>query len=385
MNGGYGPGNVHQFPRRKAQPFEVFCPASWAGIEPEPVKWLVRGCIPRGTVCLFSGDSGLGKSLLMQQLQTCAALGREWLGHSVERVRSFGFYCEDPKTVLHWRQREICRNLDADEGDLEEMSIAARVGLDNILMDFNRRTDEGRATPVYDQLRSYVRDFGAELLIIDTAAHTFNGNENIRAHVTAFINILHEIAIETGGAVVLCSHPSVSSMQSGSGYSGSTAWRATVRAHMYLKRPKGYDDESDEADPDVRILKTMKSNWGPGSGILKMRWDNGVFVPIAPDKAPVSGMMGRLEIDRAILEAARWVLKQGDRIAAGTQHQRCLVSQVMRLPSMRAYTRKDLIAAQERLTEDEKLVIVQVGPPSRRYSLIRPAESRYPDEGKADE
>lgn len=378
MNGNYS--NVSQFPRRKAQPFEVFCPASWAGIDPEPVKWLVRGCIPRGTVCLFSGDSGLGKSLMMQQLQTCAATGRDWLGYNVERVRSFGFYCEDPKTVLHWRQREICKSLGADEGDLEDMSIAARVGLDNILMDFNRRTDEGKATPVYDQLRSYVRDFGAELLIIDTAAHTFNGNENIRAHVTAFINILQEIASETEGAVVLCSHPSVSSMQSGSGYSGSTAWRATVRAHMYLKRPKGYDDESDDADPDVRVLKTMKSNWGPGSGITRLRWEDGVFVPIATERKHVTGAMEKLTIERAVLDAVRYLVKHGDRIAAESMARNNLNIMVGRLPSCAGYTRADIDAAADRLFESERLVRVPLGPPSKRRLYIRTEDTRYAEE-----
>lgn len=383
MNG--APGNVHQFPRRKLQPFEAFCPAVWQGIEPEPIKWLVHGCIPRGTVCLFSGDSGLGKSLLMQQLQTCAAVGRKWLGFEVERVRSLGFYCEDPKPVLHLRQREICRHLDVDEADLEDMMIASRVGLDNVLMDFNRRTDEGRTTAVYDQVRSYVRDFGAELVIIDTAAHTFNGNENIRAHVTAFVSVLQEIASETGGAIVLCSHPSVSSMQSGTGYSGSTAWRATVRAHMYLKRPKGYDDEGDEADPNERVLKTMKANWGPGAGVNKLRWEEGVFVAMAAEKVVVAGFVAKNEVDYLLIEAARWIVKKGDRIAAGTQHQRCLASQVSGLPSLKKYRRGDIIAAQERLTESGRLVVVMVGPPSRRYQLLRPAEYRYPNEGNADE
>ncbi|HKW96799.1 MAG TPA: AAA family ATPase [Bryobacteraceae bacterium] len=378
MNGNYS--NVSPFPKRKTQPFEVFCPVSWSGVEPEPIKWLVRGCIPRGTVCLFSGDSGLGKSLLMQQLQTAAATGSDWLGFNVDRVRSFGFYCEDPKTVLHWRQREICKSLGIDEGDLEDMSIAARVGLDNVLMDFNRRTDEGRATPVYDQLRSYARDFGAELVIVDTAAHTFNGNENVRAHVTAFVNILQEIASETGGAVVLCSHPSVSSMQSGSGYSGSTAWRATVRAHMYLKRPKGYDDESDDADPDIRVLKTMKSNWGPGTGVLRLKWDDGVFVPIAPERKRVSGAIEKLTIDRAILDGVRYLVKRGDRIAAESMARNNLVVMVGRLPSCASYTRPDIEAAADRLFEDERLIRVPIGPPSKRRLFIRTEDTNYPEE-----
>ena len=378
MNGNYS--NVSQFPKRKAQPFEVFCPASWAGVEPEPVKWLVRGCIPRGTVCLFSGDSGLGKSLLMQQLQTATATGHDWLGFNVERVRSLGFYCEDPKNILHLRQREICNSLGIDEGDLEDMSIAARVGLDNILMDFNRRTDEGRATPVYDQLRSYVRDFGAELVIVDTAAHTFNGNENIRAHVTAFINILQEIASETGGAVVLCSHPSVSSMQSGSGYSGSTAWRATVRAHMYLKRPKGYDDESDDVDPDVRVLKTMKSNWGPGSGIARLRWQDGVFVAEADTAEPVSGVVQRLTIDAALHDAVRYLVIKGERLSAESRLSNNFITVAARMPSMSRYRFPDIAAAADRLIDSGRLVRVALGSGSRRRFFVRTSDSVYPDE-----
>lgn len=380
MNGRYSPGNVTQFPKRKLQPFEVFSPASWQGIEPEPVQWLVKGCIPRGTVCLFSGDSGLGKSLLMQQLQTCTSVGRPWLGYDVDRVRSFGFYCEDLKNILHGRQRSICRHLGIEEADLEDMMIASRVGLDNVLMDFNRRTDEGRATPTYDQLRSYIREFGAELVVIDTAAHTFNGNENIRAHVTAFINILQEIATETGGAVVLCSHPSVSSMQSGTGYSGSTAWRATVRAHMYLKRPKGYDDEADDADPDERVLKTMKSNWGASSGVTKLRWEDGVFVAQAPERVAVVGMMGRAEIDRVVLHAVLFVTKNGDRIAAGRQSNNNIAKVIGKLPSCRAYTASDIFSASDRLLEDGRLIRITAGRPGRQAVLLRTEQTRYPDE-----
>ena len=384
MIGRNPPSNVHLFPKRKTQPWKVIYPTSWQDIEPDPVKWLVRNCIPRGTVCLFSGDSGLGKSLLMQQLQSCTALGKPWLGNEVERVRSFGFYCEDPENVLQLRQRDICQSLEAEQLDLEDMAIASRVGLDNVLMDFNRRSDEGRTTSLFDQLRDYIREFGAELVVIDTASHTFNGNENIRAHVTAFVTVLQEIATEINGAVVLCSHPSVSSMQSGTGYSGSTAWRATVRAHMYLKRPKGYDDEDEDADHNIRVLKTMKANWGPGVGLIKLRWDGGVFQPMAPDLKPVRGLFARIEIDNAIVQAISYVTKSGDRIAAGRQANNNIVKVISRLPSCRSFSAKDIFDSVDRLLENQKICRVSAGRAGKIAILLRTTEFRYPDEVSTD-
>lgn len=382
--GGPGGGpysNVTRFPKRKRQVWNAFSPAKWQDREPEPVSWIVENCIPRGTVCLFSGDSGLGKSLLMQQLQSCAALGRPWLGNQVARCRSFGFYCEEPENILHLRQKAICASLDCEPADLEDVLLASRCGEDNVLMDFDRRSDEGRVTELYDQILESIREFGTELNIIDTAAHTFAGNENVRSQVTAFVNALQAIANETQGAVVLCSHPSVSSMVSGTGYSGSTAWRATVRAHMYLKRPKGYDDESDESDPNIRVLKTMKANWGPGAGLTRLKWDNGVFVPIGDEQQAVSGTVGRIEIDGAVYEAVKYLVTRGERISAETGGARNnVLFMLSNLPSLQRYKRNDVRRAVDRLLESGRLVRVDLGPRSRRRAFIRTDDTRYPDE-----
>jgi RecA-family ATPase len=266
------------------------------------------------------------------------------------------------------------------------MALSFRVGLDNVLMDFNRRTDEGQETELYSQIREYIRDFGAELTIIDTAAHTFNGNENVRAHVTAFIAILQQIANDTGGAVVLCAHPSVSSMQSGTGYSGSTAWRASVRAHMYLKRPKGYDDESDDGDPDERVLKTMKANWGAGSGVMRIHWQDGVFVPMPPERQPIQGFVGRMDLDAKVLAAMNYVIENGDRIFAGRQSNKNVVRVIGNLPSCKNFDALDIFGAVDRLIEDRKVFRVTGGRPGKHVVLLRTREAGYADEiGEAEE
>lgn len=373
---------VTTFPKgRRPGPFRVIYPSSdWADREPEPIRWLVRGAVPRDVVCLFTGDSGLGKSLLMQQLQIAAATGNRWVGFEVERCRSFGFYCEDPENILMLRQRDICSHFNVDPHDLDDVSLVSRIGEQNVLVEFDRRTDKPTVLPLFEQIRTHVLEFGAQLIIIDTAAHTFGGNENYRTQVTFFISLLQKLASEVQGSVILNAHPSVSSMISGSGYSGSTAWRATVRAHMYLKRPKEYDDEDPSADHDVRILKTAKSNWGRSGGVNKVAWENGVFVARDPDQVQVSGMMGKYEIDKAVLDGLRYYIARGDLIPSGRTTKNSADRMLSALPSLRQYRRADIGAAIDRLIEDQKVVLVEIGPPSRRYKYLRPPDLRYPGE-----
>src|SRR3546814_2783785 len=93
-------------------------------------------------------------------------------------------------------------------------------------------------------LRTTIERAGAELVILDNAAHLFSGNENDRQQVTAFTNLLYAICRDQGATVALISH----SNKAGDSYSGSTAWVNAVRSQIVLERP------SDATDPDERIL-----------------------------------------------------------------------------------------------------------------------------------
>ena len=68
-------------------------------------------------------------------------------------------------------------------------------------------------------------------------------------------------------------HPSLTGLNSGSGTSGSTAWSNSVRSRLYFARPGGQD-----ADPDLRVLELMKSNYSRVGTTLNIRWKDGVFV-----------------------------------------------------------------------------------------------------------
>lgn len=111
-------------------------------------------------------------------------------------------------------------------------------------------------------------------VVYDTHADLFGGNENARTQAQQFVSQLRGLALETGSTALLLAHPSLSGMASGSGTSGSTAWSNNVRSRLYLDRVR---DDGIEVDPDARVLRTMKANYGPVGGEIRLRWHDGVF------------------------------------------------------------------------------------------------------------
>ena len=250
-------------------------PVHWHDHRPPAYDWLVDGCFLRGTVAILAGDGGLGKSLLMQQLMTAAAVGEPWLGMATQRVRSLAVFCEDDEDELHRRQDKINYFYDCSYGDLDPMRIESRAGRDCVLMKFKQWGDDGFLTPMFDQVWSAAVAHRAQIVILDTVADVFSGNEVDRNQPRAFIRNLRRLAIAIQGVVILTQHPSVQGMQNGSGRSGSTGWNNSVRSRLYLTTKKMKDGESPGND---RVLKTMKANHSAMGGKINLTWENGVFV-----------------------------------------------------------------------------------------------------------
>ena len=372
------PGNGNRNRRRTIAPFSAGSPVQWDWNAVPERLWIVEDLVPAGGVTLLSGDGGLGKSLLVQQLATAAALGRGWIGLPVRPCRVLALFCEDDLDELQRRQRDICRYYDCGFEHLENLHLCSRAGDGAILMDFNRRTDEGQITELYGQIVTYVRHHRIELVVIDTAADVFSGNENARPQVRAFIQRLRHLARDSGGAVVLTSHPSVAGLQNGSGISGSTAWHNSVRSRLYFHRVKDDEDSNGE-----RLLKTMKSNYGRLGDTVRVRWQDGVFVPVA-EFNPNRNVVDRIALDQEVVAAARHLMLNGAYLAADPHAKNGLAVLARRQPGCRKYSWNVLATAQDRLVKEGKLVKVWIGPPSRRKLFIRPADLRYPGEVKEE-
>ncbi len=322
--------------------------------QPVPARrWCVEGWIPDRQVTSLYGDGGTGKSLLALQLATACALGTEWLGIPVARRRVLLVSCEDDRDEIHRRLGPVVRQSGHDFGDMEgRFAFLDRAGEDSTFITFDK-ADKPRRTAFFDNVRRTALAFGAQLIIIDTAADTFGGNEIIRAQVTAFVKDLRRLAMDADGAVLLLAHPSVAGMREGHGFSGSTAWRGSVRSLLTF----AFDDE-DPSDPDRRILKRQKANHARSGVTIGLRYDAGVFVPLAP---AVSGLdlFSDAEDDERFLDKLKGLLDRG-LCPSASKNRKEYAPQLMKqtfAKELSAIAIGRLEAAQKRLFEAGRIAV----------------------------
>jgi len=115
------------------------------------LEWTVSGWVPTQEVTLIQGDGGLGKSTILQELQTSCATEKPWLGQLVEPCSSVGFYTEDRARHLEIRQAAINRAYGIDHDQTTAMALFPRRGEDNELVVFDR-AGKPELTPFYLQV-----------------------------------------------------------------------------------------------------------------------------------------------------------------------------------------------------------------------------------------
>ncbi len=216
------------------EPLELIRPVDQQDRAIPARRWIVPNWIPYGEVTGLYGHGGLGKTLLVQQLQTACAIGKPWIGQATEPVRSLAMYCEDDQDELSRRQRAFNDHYGCDFRDLGDAIWLARKGKDNLLIVFTSR-GQGELTVLHKQFVEAALDLKVELAIVDGATDTFGGNEIIRPQVQQYVaHCLGSIALAIRGAVVVCAHPSRAGITSGEGDGGSTGWHNAFRSRGYL-------------------------------------------------------------------------------------------------------------------------------------------------------
>lgn len=345
-------------------------PVRWQD-QPVPERaWRVPEWLPDGAVTSLYGDGGLGKSLVAQQLITAAATSRPWLGLPVTPCRTLGVFCEDPADELHRRQAAINADLGVDMGDLENMLLVSRVADENLLMTFDH-DGRGQPTPLMQAVAARAKEFGAQLVVIDPAADCFGGNENIRNQVRQFIAMLTRLAMDIGGAVLLCAHPSVDGLRSGHGFAGSTAWNNSVRSRLYLDRPPcdSSDDDSHPSTTEERVLSRKKANYAGAGEAIKLVWRDGVLKAASPPGG-LFASIAKQSAERVFLDCLAILAEQGRNVSDVPNSGRYAPKVMTKLPEAKGHNASDLRRAMERLFAERKIRLERVGSPSNSSSRI---------------
>ena len=336
--------------------------------DPPPRQWLVPGMLLMGTVGLLYGDGGTGKSLLAMQLAVAVSTGRAWLNKPVKSGGAIYYSCEDNRDEIHRRLADVCRSQCITTADLGQLMIADMAGApETLLASIGKKTGAMSPTAVFNDLDRVATGLRPQLVVVDTLADVFPGNENDRAQARHFIGLMRQLARKHGCAVLLLAHPSLTGMATGTGASGSTAWNNSVRSRLYFDRVKV---DGVEGDPDARRLRTMKSNYGAIGEEVAVKWQQGVFVPAHTPLASENDARA----DRVFLALIRENAAIGRTFTDHRAH-----AQLAKMPGANGMSDKMLLAAKERLLRSGKLHLVQEIKDRKPRTVLAVVDDRTPD------
>ena len=270
------------------QPLAMIDITLWHGVAPPERRWIVPNRIPAKNVTLFSGEGGVGKTLLTMQLAVATVLGKYWIGEMPETGPVMFISAEDDEDEMHFRMAKIVEYYGASFRALADLHMLSLAGKDAVMAAVDNRGIV-RPTPLFQQLCATAREVRPRWIGLDTAADIFVVDERNRTEARQCIGLLRGLCLEINTAIVLLSHPSLSGIASGSGMSGSTGWNNSVRSRLYLKTPKKQDSDDEDETSDVRVLETMKSNYGPIGEPIRLCWKDGLLLH-EPSATPLQKM-----------------------------------------------------------------------------------------------
>lgn len=352
MNGWQPPGKVTAMAVSAVNALDftrpVIDPREWQGLPIPTREWLVQDLIPTRVVTMLSGDGGLGKSTLVLQLAVASAIDEPWIGRRVMQCKTLLVACEDEPDELQRRLYDIKGPM-LEFDQLSDIRIVPGVGFDNVLVDFSDPADHGKRTEFCEFVEAQALEFGARHVILDSLHDFFDANENLRPQARQFINHLRRIAIAIDGAVTILSHPSVSGLTSKDGRAGSTAWSNTVRSRLYLTKPD---------DPEAKhlVLKTMKSNYGPNGGEIKIEYRSGCFYSLTQDvnEDPV---YRQESADLVFIKCLRQMRNSGRNISDAPNSGAYAPKIFCTLPAANGYSKSEIEKAMRRLFEARKIEV----------------------------
>jgi RecA-family ATPase len=373
-HGPNGPADPEPPPHEPEQPPPPLPWIDMSNWDNEPVpnqEWAVFNRIPKRQCVLFSGEGGMGKST--EGLHLCAAhvLGRDWLGAMPELGPAIFVDAEDEQKVLHYRSAGITKHYQVKFADLikDGLHLLSLFGQDAVMATVGRNGIV-EPTPLYKQLFAAAGDIKPVMMCIAASANVYAGSEIERSQVQQFVGLLTRIAIAANGSVVLISHPSQTGITTDSGISGSTQWHNAVRARFYLKGIKSENGEP--PDNDLREIVFKKNNYGPASENIVVRYQNGLFLPVAG-----AASLDKLAQEQRAMEVFSSLLARFTRenrnvgASVGASYAPALFAREEEAKKL-GLTSKQLEAAMRQLFKDEKIWNEPYGRPARpSYRIAR--------------
>lgn len=277
-----------------------------------PTEWVWADFVLKGEVNLLYGDGGVGKSLLALYLGLAVAGGRRLFGADTIQMPVEALFAEDSPGQVQHRVQTARAALGIEVNANLPMRLWCQPRGDTTLA---RIDDNGVVTelPALEALREQLATAGrSALVILDSFADLFALNESLRLPVNAALKkVLGALCRDFGATILVLAHPSKSSMQDGTNYSGSTAFNNAVRQRLNLEIVKPEKSALTEGMPWPRRLSVAKSNYGmPAEKAL-------FYYGAAISEVPQGPVFTTEDAKKAVLDAVLGMIDKGICVVRG--------------------------------------------------------------------
>ena len=246
-------------------------------VRAKPTEFVIGPLIPRGFVTLLGGHGEIGKSMLGLTLAAHVACGQSWADLPTRQGRVLYLSLEDSGDIAVFRLQRIAEAYRLDPASLTaNLSIVDGSDAGPLAHEVsNAGVKALLPTALADEVGSLVKGF--DLVVIDNASDAFDGDENSRRQVRAFIKSLAAWVKGHSGAVLLLAHIDKSAARygaNGNTYSGSTAWHNSARSRLALTRNEKEETielAHEKLNVGLKLQEPLALEWS----------ETGVLVPVS--------------------------------------------------------------------------------------------------------
>ena len=243
-------------------------------------EWLIDQWLPANTVTMFTGEGGAGKSWLTLQAvcQVCCGFRDAYLDPRFKKTADvttrknviFATYEDEPEEIKR-RLQALANGMPWIEDSLttikRNLHIVDMRGIGSVWGPGrgNHIQNTGDLLSAGEDLRAICKEKEASLLVMDPLSGAFGGNENDRTAVYDFVSDFRRWGDEEQCTVLVIGHLPKSKEGKEAGFSGTTAWPASVRSMWTLSQQSFVKGEKGEEEETKRYwtLEHTKSNYAP--------------------------------------------------------------------------------------------------------------------------
>ena len=250
----------------------------WDDIAVTDREWLIPNWLPANTATLFTGDGGVGKSWLTLQVvcQIACGFNNAFLNpafplpseadDSIEPKHViFATYEDEPEEIKR-RIQALASGMNWIAASLETLKhhlhIVDMRGIGSVWGPGmgNHIANTGDLLFAGEAIRAICEERNAKLLVMDPLSGAFGGNENDRTAVYDFVSSFRGWGDAAKCAMLVIGHLPKGAEGRASGFSGSTAWEASIRSMWRLSKQNAGNSKNPE---EYWALLHTKSNYAP--------------------------------------------------------------------------------------------------------------------------